>query len=149
MRIAAVSAISCCLACAGETRLGKPLIVRQPTPIATILASPDTYTGKTVQVKGKITAVCEKMGCWTNLADENGRSIRVKVNDGEIVFPTASVGKPALAEGKLRKIELTREQAVARARHEAEEQGRPFDESSVTSGTTLYQIEGTGAAILD
>ena len=41
------------------------------------------------------------------------------------------------------------EQAVAKAKHTAEEQGRKFDPASVKSGTTIYQIEGTGAQLLN
>jgi hypothetical protein len=75
--------------------------------------------------------------------------IRIKVNDGDIVFPKDSVGKLAIAEGKLTKLELSREQAAAKARHEAEEQGRKFNPSSVKSGVVIYQIEGAGAVLLD
>jgi NACalpha-BTF3-like transcription factor len=101
-----------------------------------------------VQVKGKVSEVCARMGCWMQLV-EAGKAVRIKVNDGDIVFPKSAVGKTAVAEGTLRKLELTKEQAVARARHEAEERGTPFDPDSVTSGATIYQIQGTGAVILD
>ena len=33
-------------------------------PLATLLAHPADYVGKTVQVKGKIAEVCQEMGCW-------------------------------------------------------------------------------------
>jgi len=72
------------------------------------------------------------MGCWMTIVDPVGeRTIRVKVNDGEIVFPKSAVGKLAIVEGKLIRLELTREQATAQARHEAEEQGRKFDPKSI------------------
>jgi hypothetical protein len=64
-------------------------------------------------------------------------------------FPGESVGKNAIAEGSVTKIELNREQAIASAKHEAEERGRKFDASKIKSGTTIYQIRGTGAVILD
>ncbi len=134
-------------AAAAETHLGKTLTLAQPTPIRTLLAKPAPYVGKIVQVKGKITEVCEMMGCWMSLADSD-QSLRVKVDDGDIVFPKTAVGRQAIAEGKFVKFELTREQAVARARHEAEEQGRPFHPESVKTGLTLYQIQGQGAVIL-
>jgi hypothetical protein len=35
------------------------------------------------------------------------------------------------------------------ARHEAEEQGRKFDPASIQAGKVLYQIQGTGAVLLD
>jgi predicted transcriptional regulator len=135
------------LAAAAETRLGKPLALAQPTPIRTVLAKPAPYVGKIVQVKGKITEVCEMMGCWMSLADA-GQSLRIKVDDGDIVFPKTAVGRQAIAEGKFVKFELTREQAIARGRPEAQEQGRPFHPESVKTGITVYQIQGQGAVIL-
>jgi hypothetical protein len=143
-------AVVCLLGLAAESKLGKPLTLSSQTAIGDILASPDKYTGKTVQVKGKITEVCEMMGCWTNLVDSaSGKMIKVKVTDGEIVFPKEAVGKTAIAEGELKKFELTKEQAIARAKHEAEEQGRKFNPASVKGGATIYQIQGTGAVIID
>jgi len=37
----------------------------------------------------------------------------------------------------------------ARAKHKAEEQGRKFDPASVKGGAAIYQIQGSGAVILD
>src|SRR3954471_4251157 len=90
---------------AAEQKLGKPLELKQPTPIATLLANPEPYLGKTVQVKGKITEVCQMMGCWMALSDvESGKIMRVKVDDGDIVFPKDGAGKTAIAEGKFTRI---------------------------------------------
>ena len=58
-------------------------------------------------------------------------------------------GRMAVAEGKFSKTELTKEQAIEQARHVAEEAGRKFDPSTIKSGTTVYQVAGTGAVILD
>lgn len=150
MRLSLTLLLAACAVLYGaEKRLGKPLALTSQTPIKEILAEPARYTGKPVQVKGKITEVCEMMGCWTNLTDEAGNAIRVKVTDGEIVFPKDSVGRTAVAEGTLQKISLTREQAVARAKHEAEEQGRKFNPASIKTGATIYQIQGTGAVLVD
>jgi hypothetical protein len=132
---------------AAEVRLGRPLTLKQPMPIARLLADPGQYVGKFVQVKGTIKEVCQNMGCWMILTD-GAKAIRIKVRDGDIVFPKDSVGKTALAEGKFLKLELNRDQAVTRARHEADEAGREFDPNSVTSGVTIFQIQATGA-ILD
>jgi hypothetical protein len=133
---------------AGERHFGQPLTLKKTTPIASLMAAPDHYVGKTVQVKGKVAEVCDKMGCWMNLKDGESM-VRIKVKDGEIVFPKDAVGKLALAEGIMKKIEMTKEQAIAAAKHEAEEQGRDFDPASVTSGKTIYQIAGSGAKILE
>jgi hypothetical protein len=138
------------LCVAGELKFGKPLELKEPTPIAKINADPEAFVGKTVQVKGKVTDSCQMMGCWMNLADPSGGNpLRVKVKDGEIEFPKTAVGKIAIAEGGFVKLSLTKEQAIAQAKHEAEANGRKFDPSSITSAQTIYQINGTGAVIIE
>ncbi len=135
------------MATAADLKLGKPLQVEHPVSIAALLEKPAGYTGKTVQVKGKIVEVCQMAGCWMNLSDGE-KMVRIKVNDGDIEFPKDAAGKMAIAEGTFTKIELTKDQAIAQAKHEAEESGRKFNPETVKGGTTIYQIAGTGAVIL-
>lgn len=132
-----------------NTPLGAPLQLKETTPIAQLNAEPAEYVGKTVQVSGEITEVCQMMGCWTAIRGEDGAMVRVKVHDGEIVFPKDSPGQRVTAEGEFQKFDLTREQALARAAHEAEEQGRPFDPNKVQAPYVYYQIQGTGALLHD
>src|SRR5579883_882345 len=113
MRALLLAALSLGLLSAADLKLGKPLTVKDPMPLATLLAKPADYLGKTVQVKGKITEVCQMMGCWMDLTNDDGQKIRINVHDGDIVFPKDSVGKVAVAEGRFDKLELTKEQAVA------------------------------------
>ena len=148
MRLLIAATIAIAALSAADLKLGKPLTLKEPLPLATVLAHPADYVGKTVQVKGKITEVCEMMGCWIDLTNDAGQKLRIKVNDGEIEFPKDSAGKMAVAEGRLDKFELTKEQAVARAEEEAKEKGRKFDPASVKGPVTIYQIQGTGAVIL-
>lgn len=139
-----------CTAAAADEKLGAPLTIKEQTPIADLMAKPVRFVGRIVQVKGKVTDVCQKMGCWMMLTDTaTGAAVRIQVEDGEIVFPKDAVGKSAIAEGTFTETKLTREQAVERARHQAEEQGRKFDPSTVKGPVTSYQVEGTGAIILE
>lgn len=139
--------LTACSLFAAPKKFGK-LTLKQPSPIAQVNAAPENFEGKVVQVKGKISEVCEMMGCWMLIVDpETGKNIKIKVKDGEMVFPKDSVGKTAVAEGKLVKIALTQEQAIAQAKHEAEEQGRSFDPASITGPVVIYQIQGSGAVI--
>ncbi|HXA52524.1 MAG TPA: DUF4920 domain-containing protein [Candidatus Acidoferrum sp.] len=149
MRLLCVLLSSAAVLAAADVKLGKPLTVSEPMPLATLLAKPADYVGKTVQVKGKITEVCEMMGCWMDLVNDDGQKIRIKVNDGELEFPKDSSGKMAIAEGTLNKLELTKEQAIARAKEEAEDKKRKFNPASVKGPMTIYQIQGTGAVILN
>ncbi len=136
------------LVSAAAVKLGAPLSQKDQIAIASLTATPADFVGKTVQVKGKVTEVCEKMGCWMMLVDTASKAkVRIKVKDGEIVFPKDSIGKVAVAEGKFVKIEMTKDQAIAQAKHEAEENKKKFDPSTITGPTTIYQIAGTGAVI--
>lgn len=149
MRLISALLLSAALLSAADLKLGKPLTLKESMPLATLMANPADYVGKTVQVKGKIVEVCEAMGCWMDLVNDEGQKLRIKVNDGEIEFPKDASGKMAIAEGSLNKLELTKEQAVARAKEEAEEKKRKFDPASVKGPMTIYQIQGTGAVILN
>ena len=83
-----MKAILCILVTAGlclaaEMKLGKPLALKKQTAIAEVNAKADALVGKTVQVKGKISEVCQNMGCWMELVDPATQArIRIKVNDG-------------------------------------------------------------------
>lgn len=149
-KIIGIVCLGASLLVAGELKLGKPLTVKDPVSVDKIYAEPEKFLGKTVAVKGKITAVCQMMGCWMNLTDAtSGKMIRIKVNDGEIEFPKNGAGKIAIAEGTLMKLELSKERAIAEAKHEADEMNRKFDPKSVTGPVTRYQIRGSGAVVLD
>ncbi len=132
----------------GAEKFGKGLTLKEATPLATLLNTPGDYVDKMVQVKGKIAEVCQMMGCWLQIQDGD-KAVRLKVKDGEIMFPKDGAGRKVAAEGVFKKIDLNQAQAVAWAKHEAEERGQTFDASKIKSGMTMYQIQGTGAVLLD
>jgi len=146
----AAAVLGCATPEAEGTQYGEELTLTETTPISHILADPDAYVGQRVLVEATIVNVCEKRGCWLELAGGNDfEKIRIKVDDGVIVFPMSAKGLHARAEGIVEKIELTREQAVEQAKHHAEEHGEEFDPSTVTGPTVTYQIKGIGAVIED
>ncbi|QQS38159.1 MAG: DUF4920 domain-containing protein [Ignavibacteriales bacterium] len=141
--------ISSTLIYAGDgKKYGKDISLTEKTKISEILSNPKEYVGKKVLVEGTIVDVCNKRGCWMELAsDKEFEKVRIKVKDGEIVFPVEAKGSTALVEGEVYEINLTKEEALEHAEHIAEEQGKKFDPSTVTGPVTLYQIKGLGAEI--
>ena len=132
------------------TQYGEDLTLRETTSVSAILGDPEAYLGQHVRVEGTVVDVCEKRGCWLAVAGENdGEELRVKVEDGVIVFPMTARGLHAQVEGIVEKLEFTMEEAVERARHEAEEHGTEFDPSTVTGPEVIYQLKGLGALIGD
>ncbi|HEY5673682.1 MAG TPA: DUF4920 domain-containing protein [Malonomonas sp.] len=127
---------------------GAGLSLDQTTSLTELLGNPDNYVDKQVQLKGLIVDVCEKRGCWLYITgDQPFEKIRVKVVDGQIVFPLEARGKQGTVEGVVEKFVLTREEVIKNRQHHAEERGESFDPATVTSGETVYQLRGTGAEI--
>lgn len=133
---------------AQPTTYGKALSDLEVVPVSKLYAEPDAYVGKNVKIEGRVVSVCAKRGCWMELAgDEEFQSMRIKVEDGVIVFPMEAIGHVAVAEGVFTKIELTMEQTHAMEQHKCEEEGKQYDPSQTCKPATLYQIAGTGAVI--
>ena len=128
----------------GEGVTGEELVL-----VSDLLAKPDEFIGKTVRVKGTAVGVCAHRGCWINVAgDKEGETVRVKVQDGVIVFPPEIVGDTVIAEGVWTANELTLEQTKKVCAAQAREEGKEFKEGEVTNCMTLYQISGTGAIVV-
>jgi hypothetical protein len=132
-----------------DVKLGAQITLDEKTKISDILADPDAYLNQTVLIEGEILDVCPKMGCWMQLKSDDGEGmIKVKVKDGDIVFPVEAIGDYAIVEGIVYKIDLTQEEAVNYFEHIAEESGEDFDPSTITGPMTIYQIKGLGAEII-
>jgi len=120
------------------------------TLVSTILTDPESYLDQRVLVAGTVVEVCEKRGCWLQLAsDREFETMRVKVEDGVIVFPMTARGHQAVVEGVVEKVVLSADEAREQARMHAEEQGLPFDSTATFEPTTTYQLRGIGALIAD
>ena len=119
-----------------DTKFGTGVTLEAATSIADVIARPADYAGKTIRVEGVVTAVCQHMGCWMTLAPagaagEKPATLRLKVDDGVIVFPVSSRGKTAVAQGVIEKVG---------ADHDAAE-------VAAAAGTTAYQLKVTGALL--
>ena len=106
-----------------------------------LLLSASESLGKKLLVNGIITEVCPMRGCWLQVKDYNSdSSIRIKVTDGEIVFPLSAKGKNVIAEGIFTKLELSEKQAKNWKHHLALEKGIELDTSSIIlSASDFYE----------
>jgi len=134
---------------AAETVYGKGIGTGETVRVSDLLDHPESYLGKTVRVEGLVVEVCAKRGCWMEIAgDREFETMRIKVDDGVIVFPMEAKGRRAVAEGVFEKFELTPEQAAQRAKHQAEERGKECSEEEAGKAPrVVYQIRGTGAVV--
>jgi hypothetical protein len=137
-------------AMAGETiKVGEALTSGlEVTSIEAIVTDPDAWVGKKVQVAGEVTGVCAKQGCWMDLTSPTDTTLRVKVDDGVIVFPPESVGRQAVAEGRVEILDLERDRYEAWLRHVAEEEERNFDPAEVGEAPyRIVRLRGLGSEI--
>lgn len=77
-----------------------------------------------VAVKGKVTDVCDKKGCWLTIQTEDNSQFFVKMKDYAFFVPTALKGKNVVLEGSAeRKVTSVDEQ-----KHYAEDAKKPQSE---------------------
>ncbi len=136
-------------ALAGQDVYGKGVKSKKTIKVSKLLANPEKFVGKTVAVEGIAVGVCAHRGCWINISSDNeGEVVRLKVTDGEIVFPAEIVGERVVAEGVWTANKLDLDTTKKMCAHKAEQKGESFDPNSVTECMTLYQITGTGAEVV-
>jgi uncharacterized protein DUF4920 len=125
---------------AEETKLGTGVTLKDATPIAAVVEQPQAFVGKTIRVDGVATAVCEHMGCWMAIAAEGdpaGKTVRLKVEDGVIVFPVSAKGKKVSAEGVFEVVGADAASTEAAGEHAKKD----------PKASAQYQIKATGAII--
>ena len=130
---------------------GKKISLTKNISIDTILNNPDNYIDQEVLVFGKIVDVCPMRGCWIDIKENNSdQIIKVKVKDGNIVFPISAINYDAKVEGVVKKIVYSEEQAINWKIHLAAEKGIKLDEKLVKineADLIEYRINSLGAQI--
>ena len=139
-------------------KYGKGVTLKETTKISAILENPKSFVGKKVLVSGTIVGVCAHKGCWIDVGgDKEFEKIKVKVNDGEIVFPLTAKGQSVLAEGIVEEIIIPKQPVeTITADIEAKKKNEKTMETmencdncseSEANSNKIYRIKGTGAVI--
>ena len=131
-------------------KFGKPLAGLPAVTVAQLVASPQTYAGKTIRTEGRIAAVCAEKGCWMTLG-ESARPIRVTFESYAYFVPKNAAGSTARLEGVFKVAKIPE----ATAKHYAGETpgGRPEavrgeqqELSIVATGVELVPAADGGSA---
>ena len=119
--------------------------------IGDLISNKDIFINKKVKVKGLIKEVCPMRGCWLEVVDENGiDKLRIKVTDGDIVFPLSAKGRNIEAEGQFSILTLNKQQAKNWKKHLAAEKGIEIDTSEIILSQNdyfEYRLNTIGAKI--
>lgn len=128
-----------------EEKLGKAITLKEKTSVSKILSSPEKFEGKTVLVEGEILGVCDDKGCWIEIAGtKKDEKIKIKVEDGVIVFPKEAKGKTALVEGV---VALVKAEGCGDKEMAEKKDGEDAGCCSKDKTKKAYQIEGIGAVV--
>lgn len=156
--ITCLALISFIVVRAEESKYGKEISLKEKTPITDILANPENFDGKAVLVEGEVVAVCQNRGCWIDIASGE-QKIKVKVEDGVIVFPSDAKGKTALVEAVVAPVKeeaCSTEKATCSTTAttcQTEKTACQETKQAATGCCTsnqqakVYQLEGLGAVI--
>jgi hypothetical protein len=127
-----------------QEKFGAGVALDQATPIADIVKNPEAFVGKTLRIDGTATAVCAHMGCWMAVSEsaaEGAATVRLKVEDGVIVFPVSAKGKAVSAQGTFERIKADDVEGNEAASEHAKHQAKP------EAATAKYQLKATGALV--
>ena len=106
------------------------------------LVTADKFTGK---VKGTVSKVCEKKGCWMTLAQTDGDGIMIRFKDYKYFMPKDIVGKDVVLQGTAKKTTTS----VEMLKHYAEDAGKSKEEiEKITQPKTEIEFIATGVLVV-
>jgi hypothetical protein len=79
-------------------KLGDPIHDTAVVPLSAIAQNPTQYAKNVVKTEGKVTAVCQAMGCWMEIADQNADA-HIKMSGHRFFVPRTAAGRHAVVEG--------------------------------------------------
>jgi hypothetical protein len=96
----------------GANHLGSAFGTAPEVKVAELVAKADEYRGKTVQVKGRVTAMCTHRKEWFAVVpDEPSQAFVRVVTTPNFLVPDGSIGKIARAEGVVEVTDVPAETA--------------------------------------
>lgn len=121
---------------------GAGIQLQEETPLATVIAKAETLGVTPVLVRGTVTDVCQRKGCWTVIRD-GSEHVRVRFKDYGFFVPTDCAGREALVEGTVTVKTLSADMA----RH-YEEETKGGDPNAVTGPRREVSMTASGVRLL-
>jgi hypothetical protein len=114
-------------------RLGAPLSAAPVVPLTVLANEAARYANQRVRTEGRVTAVCQKAGCWMEIADDTGEA-HVRMFGHSFSIPRTATGRRA-------RVAATVLSAPASGECEAEA-------ARQTGKLPVLQLEATGVELL-
>jgi hypothetical protein len=127
-------------AAAGSGHFGAPFQLSESRALREVLGGAAETRQSPVLVRGEVTAVCQKKGCWMVLRDGDAQA-RVLMKDHAFTVPFDGKGKQAIVEGTIEQRTLSEGQV----RHIEEDAGR--DPAGVSGSRTEYILTASAVEL--
>ncbi|MFZ1527931.1 MAG: DUF4920 domain-containing protein [Ferruginibacter sp.] len=128
----------------GDT-YGDKVSTENVMPVAELPAVLDKQEKATVTIKGKITEVCSKKGCWVTLETPDKTKVFVKMKDYGFFVPVAATGKTVVLTGEA-KMKIT---SVDELKHYAEDAKKPQAEiDAITQPEKEIRFTASGITVV-
>ena len=83
-----------------QNKFGATITETNTTALSSLMSEPGRYSSKTVRTEGVVSAVCQSMGCWMEIADDSGQA-HIKMAGHAFFIPKNASGHHAVVQGKL------------------------------------------------
>jgi hypothetical protein len=112
--------------------------------VTQLMADMNGKTEMPAKVEGKITECCKKKGCWMNIENGDGTTMKVTFKDYGFFVPKNADGKTAVMQGRAFVDTLS----VETLRHFAEDAGKSKEEiEKITEPQAAISFEADGVII--
>jgi hypothetical protein len=123
---------------------GEKITADNAMPTDSLRAMMGNNTELNCKLIGKIDAVCQKKGCWMELKNTDGSSMRVTFKDYGFFMPKDCSGKTAIVEG-IAKIEVT---SIADLKEYAKDDGQSKEDiAKITEPLQELVFEAKGVIL--
>lgn len=85
---------------------GEKITAENAKPVDSLKSMMGSNTELNCKLTGKVDAVCQKKGCWMELKNADGTTMRVTFKDYGFFMPKDCSGKTAIVDG-IAKVEVT------------------------------------------
>ncbi len=79
-------------------KLGAPIRGTTVVPLTSIAKDTPKYAKTTVRTEGRVSAVCQAMGCWMEIVDTNSEA-HIRMSGHSFFIPKNAAGRRAIVEG--------------------------------------------------
>jgi len=118
-----------------KAAVGEPIQANAPVvALADVMKDPAHFKGKQFVTTGTVTAVCQSMGCWMEIKDDQSQA-HVKMAGEKFFVPKTSAGHKARVAGTIVDVKGEDEECA----HEAADQ--------MKAEVAKIQLEATGVEL--